>query len=85
MAWGCADCNDREDDQGTVVIDGICHHCGKPLCGKHQVKITDEAFAPSGSPLPKLADLVLGEQTAVHCESCRRGHHGMGMFEGLPK
>ena len=63
MAWECAECNvqDRKNR-----IDGVCHHCGKPLCRTDQVLIPDDAFAA-----------LSGEASgaAVHCRACRRQHH----------
>jgi hypothetical protein len=63
VTWECAECN-VEDRQNR--IDGVCHHCSKPLCRKDQVLIADDAFdASSGG----------GSQVAVHCRACRRQHH----------
>jgi hypothetical protein len=63
VTFECAECN-VEDGQNR--IDGVCHHCGKPLCRKDQVLIADDAFAAS----PDGASRV-----AVHCQTCRRQHH----------
>ncbi|MFJ1762957.1 hypothetical protein ACIOD2_21780 [Amycolatopsis sp. NPDC088138] len=81
MAWECSDCNAREDEKEKVVVDAVCHHCGKPLCRDHQVIVgQDEAFAPAAPEEPALRD-----RSAVHCESCRRTHHSRAtLLEGLP-
>jgi len=67
VSWECADCN-TEDRKSR--INGVCHHCGKPLCRSDQVLIADDAFAT-----------VLGgaSQAAVHCRDCRRKHHLAGL------
>ncbi|MEU5260487.1 hypothetical protein [Amycolatopsis sp. NPDC021455] len=89
MAWECSDCSEREDDQDGVVIDAVCHHCGKPLCRKDQMVVAlDDAFAPA-----RLTDVVPPEGFgvapagfAVHCKSCLTAHHGRAtLLEGLPK
>lgn len=63
MTWECAECNaqDRKNP-----IDGVCHHCGKPLCRKDQVLILDDAFAALSGD---------ARQEAVHCRGCRRQYH----------
>lgn len=63
MAWECAECNSKET--AKLKVDAVCHHCGKPLCRKDQVKIADYAFSRGG----EIATM------AVHCKSCRRKHH----------
>jgi hypothetical protein len=63
VTWECVECNveDRESR-----IDGVCHHCGKPLCRNDRVLIADDAFATfSGG----------ASQVAVHCRSCKGEHH----------
>ncbi|WP_372669598.1 hypothetical protein [Amycolatopsis kentuckyensis] len=71
------------------MVDAVCHHCGKPLCREHQMVVAlDEAFTPT-----RLADTVLSTGLdgsaigfGVHCESCRRAHHGRAtLLDGLPK
>lgn len=63
MSWECIECN-VEDRRNR--INGVCHHCGKPLCRNDQVLIADDAFVTfSGG-----ASLV-----AVHCRTCKRQHH----------
>lgn len=66
MTWECAECNVDDRQNG---IDGVCHHCGKPLCRSDQVLIPDEAFAASPGE---------ASQLAVHCRACRRQHHSVG-------
>ncbi|WP_410674059.1 hypothetical protein [Amycolatopsis sp. cmx-4-68] len=70
MAWECSDCNAREEEDGKVVVDAVCHHCGKPLCRDHQQPLIDDAFATSESD-----GLIPWDRIAIHCESCRRIHH----------
>lgn len=67
MTWECAECN-VADRLGP--IDGICHHCGKPLCRDDQVLIADDAFA---------AFAGAANQVAVHCRTCKREHHPAGV------
>ena len=57
MAYRCGDC-------GEPKIEAVCHHCGRPLCEKHQVKIRDGAF----SSTHRIAE-------AYHCGSCREKFH----------
>lgn len=78
MAWECSDCNAREDGQGTVVVDAVCHHCGKPLCREHQVPVV---LDPAFGAVAVLDAPVFGGLFPVHCDSCGRAHHG----QGLPK
>jgi hypothetical protein len=70
VTWECTECN--VDDRQNP-IDGICHHCGKPLCRYDQVLIADDAFAAFAA--------FAGEanQVAVHCKACRREHHPAGV------
>jgi hypothetical protein len=63
MTWECAECNAEERPKR---IDGVCHHCGKPLCRSDQVLIPDNAFSASSGE---------SSQVAVHCRACRRQHH----------
>ncbi len=70
MAWECSDCNAREDGDGKVVVDAVCHHCGKPLCRPHQLAVIDDAFATTDSD-----GLIPEDRIAIHCDSCRRTHH----------
>ena len=67
MTWDCAECN-VDDRQNR--IDGVCHHCGKPLCRHDQVLIADDAFATFSGE---------ANQIAVHCKACRRHHHPRGV------
>jgi 5-methylcytosine-specific restriction endonuclease McrA len=64
VTWECAECNRQSR------IDGVCHHCGKPLCRSDQVLIADDAFAASSGEASKVA---------VHCRACRRQHHPAGV------
>ncbi|MBB5851102.1 hypothetical protein ACFQ05_37400 [Amycolatopsis umgeniensis] len=79
MVWKCGDCNTREGEE-EVVIDAVCHHCGKPLCGRHQKVVeTDEGFAEPRSDAP-----VSVIRSAVHCETCVQAHHSRAtFFEGV--
>ena len=63
MPWECGECSQRERD--GLLITAVCHHCGKPLCDKHRVRIVDDAFASEGQEVV----------SAFHCEACRRVHH----------
>jgi len=64
MTWECAECGKKEDEANR--IDGVCHHCGKPLCAKDRVVVTDDAFAAWDMPMPR---------TAVHCKECKAAYH----------
>ena len=67
MAWECAECGEIEKPP-KVLIDAVCHHCGKPLCRKCRDRnntITDPAFAQTGNR----------SRTAYHCVACRRQYH----------
>jgi hypothetical protein len=63
VTWECAECNVQDRKKR---IDGVCHHCGKPLCRDDQVLIPDDAFAALSGE---------ASQEAVHCRVCRRQHH----------
>jgi hypothetical protein len=69
MAWECAECGGGGRQHR---IDGVCHHCGKPLCRDDQVLIADDAFAAAPGE---------ASQAAVHCRACRRQHHRLA---GVP-
>jgi hypothetical protein len=64
VSWECAECNASEGSE--VRVDGVCHHCGKPLCRGDQVQIIDFVFAGGSGDLG---------QMAVHCRPCRNDHH----------
>jgi hypothetical protein len=64
VTWECIECN--AEDRRNFRIDGVCHHCGKPLCRDDQVLIADDAFATSSEG---------ASQVAVHCRTCRRRYH----------
>ena len=64
MAWECADCGAKEQQNHMILV---CHHCGKPVCGKHREVITDSAFS---------ADLTRpAGRAGVHCMDCRKEYH----------
>lgn len=68
MFWKCAVCG-ALDDQKDTLVNAVCHHCGKPLCQQHQVRLVDPRFGnDSENPQP----------TAVHCTDCKRKYHQMG-------
>lgn len=60
MAWECAECGEKEP-QG-IILPG-CHHCGRPVCGRHRRLIDDAAFSTSAT------------RVAVHCLGCWRAFH----------
>jgi hypothetical protein len=67
MKLKCAQRGDMESESNRIFL---CHHCGKPVCQEHSVKVDDDgAFADPGFP-PSIA--------AVHCPDCARQHHGRG-------
>lgn len=72
MKVECAECNAAEDlgsaenKRDAVVIDAVCHHCGKPLCQHHRIAVADPAFAGTRWSQP----------SAYHCAACKKRHHG---------
>ncbi|ALG08421.1 hypothetical protein [Kibdelosporangium phytohabitans] len=69
MSWKCGECNARENKDEDVVVDAVCHHCGKPLCRKDQRTVAvDEAFADTEFDTG-------GSREAVHCDTCRKTYH----------
>jgi hypothetical protein len=68
MRWECADCNmpEGKGSDSRIRVNGVCHHCGKPLCHNDQVPIADEAFATAPGE---------ANQEAVHCRECAREYH----------
>lgn len=75
MTWKCVDCNvpeNRDPQLGParseehVVVDAVCHHCGRPLCRKNRVLILDEVFSDG---------LGLPTATSFHCKECYRTYH----------
>ncbi len=68
MTWECAECNNTEGKRADAGrrVDGVCHHCGKPLCHDDQILIADEAFTASPGE---------ANREAVHCPECWREHH----------
>lgn len=65
MSWKCVVCGELDGRKG-VVVNAVCHHCGKPLCIKHQVVLQDPAFGH---------DRENPRATAVHCKECWRKYH----------
>ncbi|MEV4051749.1 hypothetical protein AB0J55_11240 [Amycolatopsis sp. NPDC049688] len=81
MTWKCGDCDAEESSDGKVLVDAVCHHCGKPLCRSHQQSVIDDAFAATDS-----TRLIPVNRIAVHCESCRRAHHPRAtLMDGRPQ
>ena len=64
MSWECGDCGVKE--QKGVVIETLCHHCGKMLCDKHRIVILDNAFSPEPGP---------ARREAYHCSACKAQFH----------
>ena len=61
--------NAKQDKDDSVIVDAVCHHCGKPLCRRDQWMVTvDEAFADTEFE-------TVWSRQAVHCDACRRTHH----------
>lgn len=77
MAWGCAECGKKENEEWRdqlgqawpVKFDAVCHHCGSPLCQEHRVVIVDDAFSP-GQPTA-----VRTPAKSVHCKACKGREH----------
>ena len=71
MTWDCAECQaaegQRTSDGQPILIDSVCHHCGKLLCRPDRRVFADAAFDPAGGE---------ADQAAVHCQACSRQHHG---------
>lgn len=59
MAWECAECN-------ADKIEVVCHHCGKPLCGRDRILLEDDAFSDREGPV---------SSRAFHCGDCKQKHH----------
>ena len=75
MTWMCVDCNTletREPSTGPartedeVVVDAVCHHCGRPVCRTNRFLITDDTFAAEPGTPPA---------ASFHCKECYRRHH----------
>lgn len=67
--WMCGHCERVEDGkeriEGTdelLVVDAVCHHCGKPLCQEHQRRRIDEGFSYERRE---------GRPESVHCNTCQ--------------
>lgn len=65
MTWKCGVCGTM-DGQKNNPVDSVCHHCGKPLCARHQVVIVDRRFG---------FDRENSRPRAVHCRECKLKHH----------
>ena len=66
MAWECGVC-DAVEGRDNVKVDAVCHHCGKPLCQKHQkFHFVDDAFSINDTPV---------NRQAYHCEACKKLYH----------
>lgn len=65
MQWSCAECG-RVERSRKVVVDAVCHHCGKLLCRAHQNTIIDDAFDTGSEP---------ATIRAMHCQDCLRRFH----------
>ena len=44
MALSCGECGAVHGSRDSVTVEVVCHHCGKPLCNKHRMRIIDDAF-----------------------------------------
>jgi hypothetical protein len=71
MTWKCAVCGEV-DGRKNIVVNAVCHHCGKPLCEKHQVIVQDRDFGHDDDN-PRV--------WAVHCKECRRKHHRLARIQ----
>lgn len=70
MPWECGECGSQEGKKdGEIMIDALCHHCGKPLCKKHRISIEDDAFSNTST---------LSRQ-AFHCADCKKAYHPRAM------
>jgi len=75
VTWICVDCNTPETrdpstgrsmSEDEVVVDAVCHHCGRPICLKNRYLIADEVFpAPLGTEPTR----------TYHCKECYQRHH----------
>ena len=65
MSWECAECHVREGADRNF-IDAVCHHCGKPLCHQHRVRLADDAFSDVEGQIPAFA---------MHCRECKQLYH----------
>jgi hypothetical protein len=93
VAWECAECN-VDDRQNR--IDGVCHHCGKPLCRHDQVLIADDAmpcrsaFSRAGSGLRERLRCVIHGDAWIGGRMVPTGHAVTvlpvvtGFLAGLP-
>lgn len=81
MSWSCGACrrvhkDPAVDDDERILVDAVCHHCGKPLCtwepdeddsegGPCQNWIFDDAFTAEGDE----------PVAACHCRDCLGAQH----------
>lgn len=65
MSWKCAVCG-AVDGRDKAVVNAVCHHCGKPLCDKHQIVVRDSAFGHEDDDPPVWA---------IHCKDCGHRYH----------
>jgi hypothetical protein len=65
MSWECGYCGSVEGIDG-VMIEAVCHHCGKPLCRLHRLEFLDEVFGQEPGPLGS---------HAYHCSDCKKAYH----------
>jgi hypothetical protein len=70
--WKCGHCGEvdgREfpESDEIVKVDVVCHHCGKPLCQRHQRLRIDEGFSRRRRER---------RPQSVHCIACQNlpGH-----------
>ena len=70
MSWECAECGAVEGKDG-VKIEAMCHHCGKPLCQKHRLRVADEAFSSDSTPISR---------AAYHCDECKKAYYPRGVL-----
>lgn len=77
MTWKCVDCNTPETTgparpEDRVVVDAVCHHCGRPICRKNRFLIADVAFSAAAGPA---AAGMPSPAASFHCKECYRKHH----------
>ncbi|MEJ2887980.1 hypothetical protein [Actinomycetospora aeridis] len=65
MSWECTSCARVERDDASVLVDGVCHHCGVLLCRDDQYVVWDR----------DVLGATAGGRWAVHCRTCRDDNH----------
>lgn len=65
--WRCAQGDEVDGDRfpdsdEEVVVEVVCHHCGKPLCQRHRKLNIDEGFSRKGQER---------RPESVHCGACQ--------------